>query len=132
MFDAASGRHLGRAHLADEATPAQRRALRRSKEAEKRRLTRALATASRHTRAKYAAVTQATQPKQLGSLSAAQAARHLAEAQLADAAEWALPDLIAPAPPPSHWRTPPTLRSEPASPPPPPKFDSPAKKTGER
>lgn len=62
VFDAASGRHLGPAHLADAATPEQRRAHRRRKDAEKRRLARALAAASRHTRDKYAAVTKADSP----------------------------------------------------------------------
>ncbi|TFV30108.1 hypothetical protein E4K10_48010 [Streptomyces sp. T1317-0309] len=111
VFDATTGKHLGTAHLADAATDEQRRALRRSKEAEeKRRLARALAQASRHTRSKYAAVTTAQQPKRLGSLTAAEADQGLAATRMRDAAEWALPDLIPPPPPPSHWRTPASLR----------------------
>lgn len=109
VFDAASGKHLGPAHLADAATVEQRRAHRRRKEAEKRRLARAPAAASRHTRAKYAAVTEAEQPEQLGTLTAAEAADEAARTRLSDAAEWALPDLIPPAAPPAHWRTPPGL-----------------------
>ncbi|MGW3660844.1 Mu transposase C-terminal domain-containing protein [Streptomyces sp. NPDC005151] len=111
VFDAVSGKHLGPAHLADAATPEQRRAHRRRKEAEKRRLARALAAASRHTRTKYAAVTEARQPEQLGTLTAAEAADEAARTRLGDAAEWALPDLIPPAPPPDHWRTPASLRT---------------------
>ncbi|MEV6319259.1 Mu transposase C-terminal domain-containing protein [Streptomyces sp. NPDC051776] len=112
VFDAASGKHLGPAHLADEATVEQRKAHRRRKDAEKGRLARALSAASRHTRTRYAAVTEARQPKRLGTLSAAEADRELSEARLGDAAEWALPDLIAPALPPSHWRTPAALRTK--------------------
>ncbi|MGW2513937.1 transposase [Streptomyces scopuliridis] len=112
VFDAASGKYLGPAHLADEATTEQRRAHRRRKEAEKRLLARALAAASRHTRSRYAAVTEARQPEQLGTLTATEAADEAARTRLSDAAEWALPDLIEPAPPPDHWRTPAALRTE--------------------
>ncbi|MGP3634498.1 Mu transposase C-terminal domain-containing protein [Streptomyces sp. 24-1644] len=112
VFGAADDTYLGLAHLADEATAEQRKAHRRRKDAEKRRLTRALAAASRHTRTRYAAVTEAKQPKRLGALTAAEADRDLAAARISDAAQWALPDLIEPAPPPDHWRTPPALRTE--------------------
>ncbi len=77
------------------ATDEQRRALRRSKEAEKRRLARALAQASRHTRSKYAAVTTAQQPKRLGSLTAAEADQGLAATRMRTRPS-ALPDLIRP------------------------------------
>ncbi|WP_415954512.1 Mu transposase C-terminal domain-containing protein [Streptomyces sp. KLOTTS4A1] len=106
VFDAATGKHLGTAHLAGAATDAQRRALRRSKDAEKRRLARALAQASRHTRPKYAAVTQAEQPTRLGTLTSAEADQALTTAHLTNAAELSLPDLIPPTTVPSHWRTP--------------------------
>ncbi|MFD4577933.1 Mu transposase C-terminal domain-containing protein [Streptomyces sp. NPDC058417] len=106
VFDAASGGYLGPAHLADTATAEQRRAHRRRKDAEKRRLARALSAASRHTRTRYAAVTQAEQPERLDVLTAAEAAEEAATARLGDAARWALPDLIPPAAPPDHWRTP--------------------------
>ncbi|MBB5108040.1 Mu transposase C-terminal domain-containing protein [Streptomyces spectabilis] len=106
VFDAVTGKHLGTAHLADAATDEQRRALRRSKDAEKRRLARALAQASRRTRPKYAAVTRAEQPKRLGALTSAEADQALTAAHLTDAAELALPDLIPPTTAPSHWRTP--------------------------
>ncbi|WP_443058246.1 transposase [Streptomyces sp. NBC_00820] len=112
VFDASSNRYLGPAHPSDEATPAQRRAHRRSKDAEKRRLARALAAASEHTNNRYAAVTEAEVPKQLGTLSAAEAERQLARAHLNDAAELALPDLIPPAAPPEDWATPASLRAQ--------------------
>ncbi|MEN8656339.1 transposase [Streptomyces sp. 21So2-11] len=119
VFDAASGRYLGPAHLADAATAEQRKAHRRRKDAEKRRLARALSAASRHTRTRYAAVTHAEQPEQLGALTAAEAAEETARTRLGDAAQWALPDLIPPAAPPDHWRTPASLREgqHPQSPP---------------
>jgi putative transposase len=112
VFDAPSDRYLGPAHPSDEATPAQRRAHRRSKDAEKRRLVRALAAASEHTNNRYAAVTEAEVPEQLGTLSAAEAERQLARAHLNDAAELALPDLIPPAAPPEGWATPASLRAQ--------------------
>ncbi|MFQ6148025.1 Mu transposase C-terminal domain-containing protein [Streptomyces seoulensis] len=112
VFDAASGKYLGPAHPSDAATGEQRRAHRRRKAAEKRRLARALAAASRHTRDKYAAVTEAEAPRQLGALSAAEAERTAERERLSDAADLALPDLIPPAAPPVHWATPASLRAK--------------------
>ncbi|MEU2871633.1 Mu transposase C-terminal domain-containing protein [Streptomyces olivoreticuli] len=112
VFDAVSGKHLGPAHLADAATPEQRRAHRRRKAAEKRRLVKALAAASRHTGDKYAAVTGAEAPQRLGALSEAEVEQAAERERLSDAAEFALPDLIPPAAPPDHWATPASLRAQ--------------------
>jgi putative transposase len=112
VFDAASGTYLGPAHLADAATPEQRRAHRRCNAAEKRRLAKALAAASRHTRDKYAAVTEAKAPRRLGALSEVEAERAAERERLSDAADLALPDLIPPAAPPDHWATPASLRAQ--------------------
>ncbi|MFK8906242.1 Mu transposase C-terminal domain-containing protein [Streptomyces sp. YS-3] len=111
VFDVAGGKYLGPAHLADAATPEQRRAHRRRKGAEKRRLVRALSAASEHTRTRYAAVTEAQHPERLEVLTTADAAAETATMRLSDAAEWALPDLIPPAAPPEHVRTPASLRT---------------------
>ncbi|MCC3777451.1 Mu transposase C-terminal domain-containing protein [Streptomyces sp. UNOB3_S3] len=112
VYDAASGKYLGPAHPSDAATPEQRRAHRRRKASEKRRLAKALAAASRHTRDRYAAVTEAEAPRRLGALSAAEAERVAERERLSDAADLALPDLIPPAAPPDHWATPASLRAK--------------------
>ncbi|MEY9997638.1 hypothetical protein ABIE67_009757 [Streptomyces sp. V4I8] len=112
VFDAVSGKYLGPAHPSDAATDDQRRAHRRRKAAEKRRLARALSAAAEQTRIRYAAVTEAEVPRQLGSLSVAAAERAADQERLADAAELALPDLIPPAAPPDHWATPASLRAQ--------------------
>ncbi|MEU7484862.1 Mu transposase C-terminal domain-containing protein [Streptomyces sp. NPDC042319] len=106
VFDAVSGKHLGAAYLADEASPEQRRALRRTREAQKRLLVRALAAASRHTRTRFAAVTDAERPQQLGAVSAVEAEAELAQARQANLAARALPDLVPPREPPASWARP--------------------------
>ncbi|WP_329256689.1 Mu transposase C-terminal domain-containing protein [Streptomyces pseudovenezuelae] len=112
VFDAVSGKYLGPAHPSDAATDEQRRAHRRRKAAEKRRLAKALAAASRHTRDKYAAVTEAEAPRQLGALSKAETERAAERERIADAASLALPDLIPPVAPPDGWATPASLRAQ--------------------
>ncbi|GCD40383.1 hypothetical protein GKJPGBOP_00032 [Streptomyces paromomycinus] len=106
VFDAACGTHLGSAYLADAASAEQRRALRRTKDAEKRRLARALAAASCHTRQRFAAVTSAVQPKRLGTVTALEAEAELARERQAVLATRALPDLIPPREPPASWARP--------------------------
>ncbi|WP_406300151.1 Mu transposase C-terminal domain-containing protein [Embleya sp. NBC_00888] len=106
VFDATTHAHLGRAHLADQATATQRAALRRAKDAERRTLAHALAEADRQRRRRYAAVTTATAPRQLGALTAAQAEAELTRSRQADLASRALPDLIPPREPPTTWARP--------------------------
>lgn len=118
VFDAATAAHLGPAHLADEATPAQRAALRRAKDAERRALARALAKADRR-RERYAAVTTPTQPQRLGALTAAEADAELSRTRAADLAARALPDLIPPREPPPSWARPITRPATPEAPGPP-------------
>ncbi|MER6686341.1 Mu transposase C-terminal domain-containing protein [Streptomyces olivaceoviridis] len=112
VFDAVSGKYLGPAHPSDAATDEQRRAHRRRKAAEKRRLARAMSAAAEQTRTRYAAVTEAETPQQLGALSEAEAERAAERERIADAAELALPDLIPPAAPPEDWVTPASLRGQ--------------------
>jgi putative transposase len=80
VFDAATGVYLGPAHLADAATPEQRAALRRAKDAERRQMARVLAGADRQCRelGRYGAVTTAARPRPLRALTAAEAEEHLA------------------------------------------------------
>jgi putative transposase len=66
----------------------------------------------------FAPTTRAEPAQRLGAVTAAQAERELAAADYTDVARLALPDLIPPAPPPAHWRTPPALAAGTAPPPP--------------
>ncbi len=108
VFDATTGAHLGSAHLADAATTAQRAALRRAKDAERRRMTRALAAADRQRRqlGRYGAVTTPTRPQPLAALTAAEAEEQLAAAAGSALAKRALPDLIPPREAPASWARP--------------------------
>ncbi|MGW7348745.1 Mu transposase C-terminal domain-containing protein [Streptomyces sp. NPDC054854] len=106
VFDAATGRYLGPAELADAATPEQISAVRTARAARTRRLRKDLA-AARHER--YAALTRPGKPERLGAVSEVEAGRELARSDRSDLARLALPDLIPPAAPPPGWRTPPSL-----------------------
>ncbi|MER5539760.1 transposase family protein [Streptomyces mirabilis] len=114
----ARGRHLGPAHLADAATPEQLQALREARAERARRLRADAKAAERLRRQRFAPTTSAEPAQRLGAVTAAQADRELAAADYTDAARLALPDLIPPAPPPAHWRTPPALAAGTAPPPP--------------
>ncbi|MGW3747005.1 transposase [Streptomyces sp. NPDC005146] len=114
----ANGRHLGPAHLADAATPEQLKALREARAERARRLRADAKAAERLRRQRFAPTTSAEPAQRLGAVTAAQADRELAAADYTDAARLALPDLIPPAPPPPHWRTPPALAAGTAPPPP--------------
>lgn len=106
VFDAATNSYLGSAHLADEATAAERAALRRARAAERRREEKALAASARQKRERFAAVTTATLPQPLRAVTAAQAAAELAAVREHDLAARALPDLIPPREPPASWARP--------------------------
>ncbi|WP_373685332.1 Mu transposase C-terminal domain-containing protein [Streptomyces lunaelactis] len=105
-----SGRHLGTAHLADAATPEQLDALRRARTARARRLREEAKKAEALRRQRYAPATTPTAPHRLGAVTAAEADLELDAAAHSDLAALALPDLIAPAPPPEDWNTPASLR----------------------
>ncbi|WP_241788074.1 Mu transposase C-terminal domain-containing protein [Streptomyces sp. PRh5] len=106
VYHAATGRYLGPADLADQATDEQISAVRRSRAARSRRLKKDLEASQRE---RYATATQPEAPRRLGALTTAQAEAELAQAAGTDLAELALPDLIPPAAPPADWRTPPSL-----------------------
>jgi putative transposase len=109
LFDPATGRHLATAHLADEATPEQVTAIRRTRAARTRRIKKDLDDSQRQRHERYAAATQPEAPRRIGSLTAAEADRELATSTFTDLSALALPDLIPPTPPPAHWRTPAAL-----------------------
>jgi putative transposase len=106
VFDPVTGRYLGPADLADQATAEQISAVRRARAARTRRLRKDLEASQRE---RYAAATESAPPQRLGALSAADADRELGLATESDLVKLALPDLIPHSPPPAHWRTPPAL-----------------------
>ncbi|MBW5484424.1 Mu transposase C-terminal domain-containing protein [Streptomyces bambusae] len=105
-----AGRHLGTAHLADAATPEQLDELRRARTVRARRLREDAKKAEALRRQRFAPATTATPAQRLGALPAAEADAELATCAGSDMAALALPDLIAPAPPPDDWNTPASLR----------------------
>ncbi|MFJ4597746.1 MULTISPECIES: Mu transposase C-terminal domain-containing protein [unclassified Kitasatospora] len=117
VFDAVTGTHLGPAHLADAATAAQRAALRRAKDAQRRTMVRALASADRQRRqlGRYGAGTEPMRPEPLAALTAAEAEEQLATAAGSALAKRALPDLIPPREAPASWARP-IRRPRPAAP----------------
>ncbi|MFI2025360.1 Mu transposase C-terminal domain-containing protein [Streptomyces olivaceoviridis] len=106
VYHAATGRYLGPADLADQATEEQVSAVRRARAARSRRLKKDLEASQRE---RYAAVDQPEAPRRLGALTTAQAEAELAQTADTDLSDLALPDLIPPAAPPADWRTPPSL-----------------------
>ncbi|MEV5012209.1 transposase family protein [Streptomyces sp. NPDC055692] len=106
VYHAATGRYLGPADLADQATEEQASAVRRARSARTRRLKKDLEASQRE---RYAAVNQPEAPQRLGALTGAQAEAELAQVTDTDLSDLALPDLIPPAAPPAGWRTPASL-----------------------
>ncbi|MFE7215617.1 hypothetical protein ACFU93_38085 [Streptomyces sp. NPDC057611] len=102
----ATGRYLGPADLADQATDEQISAVRRARATRAHRLKKDLEASQRE---RYAAVNHPATPQRLGALTTAQAEAELAQATSTDLSDLALPALIPPAAPPSDWRTPPSL-----------------------
>ncbi|MFE4654371.1 Mu transposase C-terminal domain-containing protein [Streptomyces sp. NPDC056707] len=106
VYHAATGRYLGPADLADQATDEQISAVWRARAARSRRLKKDLQASLRE---RYAAVNQPEAPQRLGTLTTAQAEAELAQATDTDLSQLSLPDLIPPAAPPAGWRTPASL-----------------------
>ncbi|MEI5710209.1 Mu transposase C-terminal domain-containing protein [Streptomyces brasiliscabiei] len=106
VYHAVTGRYLGPADLADQATGEQVSAVRRARAARSRRLKKDLEASQRE---RYAAVNQPAAPQRLGALTAAQAGAELSQSADTDLAQLAMPDLIPPAAPPADWRTPASL-----------------------
>ncbi|MFJ1878672.1 Mu transposase C-terminal domain-containing protein [Streptomyces sp. KS_5] len=106
VYHAATGRYLGPADLADQATDEQISAVRKARAARTRRLKKDLQASQRE---RYAAVSRPAAPQRLGALTTAQAEAELAQATGTDLSDLALRDLIPPAAPPAGWRTPASL-----------------------
>ncbi|MFJ5546508.1 Mu transposase C-terminal domain-containing protein [Streptomyces sp. NPDC093225] len=106
VFDALTGRHLGPAFLAEAATGEQIRAVRAARTAAARRLRADLKAAEKLRRQRFAAVTTATTPKRLGSLTQAQAAAELDTQQASNRRALARPDYVPHGPVPDTWTLP--------------------------
>ncbi len=106
VYHAATGRYLGPADLADQATEEQVSAVRRARAARSRRLKKDLEASQRQ---RYAAATRAEPPRQLGALTGAQADAELARSAGIGLSQLALPDVVPPAEPPADWCTPASL-----------------------
>jgi putative transposase len=103
LFDAVTGEHLGTATLADQATPEQIGALRRTRARRARRLRSDLAAAERSRRGRYAAATTVAPAKTLNAVTSAEAAAELDDTALAELSRLARPDLFPPAAPAPGW-----------------------------
>jgi putative transposase len=103
VFDAATGKHLGAATLAGQASAEQVKAVRTARARKARQLRTDLAAAERSRRARYAAVTTAAPAQRLGAITAVEAGRELAGADLDELAGLARPDLLPHPPPPAGW-----------------------------
>jgi putative transposase len=105
VFDASTGHHLGTAHLAEQASPEQVRALKAARTAAARRLRADLKAAEKLRRQRFAAVTTAASasPQPLGTLTAAEAATELEATDNRDLRALALPGLIPHTPLPDGW-----------------------------
>ncbi|GAA2289044.1 hypothetical protein GCM10010145_69220 [Streptomyces ruber] len=119
------GRHLGTAHLADQATDEQLTALRHARTRRARRLRTDAKAAEQLRHERFAPATAPTDALRLNTITAAEATRELARHHDNDLAHLALPDLIPPAPPPADWATPDTLKARPRSTPTPEEKDTP-------
>ncbi|MEU0663699.1 transposase family protein [Streptomyces lavendulocolor] len=106
VYHATTGRYLGPADLADQATEEQVSAVRKTRAARARRLRKDLEASQRE---RYAAATRAGPPRRLGALTGAQADAELAQSADADLSQLALPDVVPLAAPPADWRTPASL-----------------------
>ncbi|MFJ2191699.1 Mu transposase C-terminal domain-containing protein [Kitasatospora sp. NPDC087861] len=103
VFDASTGRHLGTAHLADQASREQVRALKAARTAAARRLRADLKAAEKLRRQRFAAATTAAPPEPLDTLTAAEAATELEATDSRDLRALALPGLIPHTPLPDGW-----------------------------
>lgn len=101
-----SGRHLGTAYLAHEATLEERRALSSVREKKARALKADLKAAEKLRRTRYTAQVTPGTPRPRQTVTGQQAQAEIARAKATDLAARALPDLIPPRDPPDDWARP--------------------------
>jgi len=106
LYDPETGRHLGPATMAQQATPAQIRDLKRAQQREADRLRAALRKAEKNRRTRFAAATDPQPPQPLDNLTQDQAYEQLRDLDGTDLTIQALPGFIAPPDPSSGWTLP--------------------------
>ncbi|MGX8910215.1 Mu transposase C-terminal domain-containing protein [Streptomyces netropsis] len=106
LYDPANGHHIGPAFMAQQATPAQIRDLKRAQQREADRLRAQLKKAEKNRRIRYAAATQPQPPKRLGAMPESLALEQLRDLEGFDLTAEALPDFLPPPPPSSGWTMP--------------------------
>lgn len=109
VFDARTGKHLGPATLADQASSEQIGELRRAREARKRRLQADLRAAEKARRIRYAAATTPGPAQPITAVTAEQAASELADVDAQQLQAVAHPALMPLGPPEPGWVLPKTL-----------------------
>ncbi len=109
-------RHLGTAHLADEATLEQRRALALVRDNKARQLKADLKAAEKLRKTRYSATTTAAAPRPRRMVTSFEAQAEIARSRAGDLAARALPDLIPPREPPASWARPVVRPRRPAGP----------------
>lgn len=103
VFDLASGRHLGSAWLADQATGEQIGRVRRARDRKAAQLRRDLKAAERARRTRYAAVTTVAPAQRLGAMTVAEVEAELGDEDYSELASLARPNLIPHSPPAPGW-----------------------------
>lgn len=106
VFTEQSGRHLGTAYLAQEATLEERRALSAVREKKARTLKADLKAAEKLRRTRYTAQVTPGTPRPRRTVTGQQAQAEIARSRGADLEARALPDLIPPREPPASWARP--------------------------
>lgn len=106
LYDAATGRHLGQARPAAQATPDEVRALLNARSREAARLRARFKQAEASRRERFAVLTQPAPPKQLLTITQEEAGRQLRELNARDTAGEALPDYIPLPEPSAYWAAP--------------------------
>ncbi|GGM22249.1 hypothetical protein GCM10007977_024260 [Dactylosporangium sucinum] len=111
VFDARTGAHLGRAVLADQASPEQIRAVQRARATRRDRLARELKAVERTRRQRYAASTVAEPARPLGAMTRSEAAAELAGADDREVRRQARPWVVPLGPPAPGWVLPRSART---------------------
>ncbi len=116
VFDARTGAYLGRAELADRASPGQVKAVQRARRTRRDRLVRELKAVEKTRRQRYAASTVAEPPQPLGAMTSAEAAVELVDVDDVAVRAQARPALVPLGPPAPGWVLPRPLGTRPAAP----------------
>ena len=111
VFDASTGKHLGRAFLSDQATPQEQAQVLAARRKASNKIKRAHQAAAKKSRVRFEAVTTAKKPRMLGAMTSQEAQAELEAAAYEERPFRARRDLIPLRPPAPGW-------VQPAPPPP--------------